>query len=170
MFVWLSFLNILLARMHTHTHTLQLPVCVLTCGRFILSCASFVCSVSRPVNARLCDGEEPPLAVQHCSIPCQHYCLLTEWSPWGACLYDSCEEPHGKKGMLKNVYKNEQAFAFEIFGSLHFPCIHVCTCHKHYIAAQTGWSEATYKQIFLVSVKIFIVKQKERKNENKKMK
>ncbi|XP_039883311.1 thrombospondin type-1 domain-containing protein 7B isoform X1 [Simochromis diagramma] len=54
--------------------------------------------VSRPVNARLCDGEEPPLAVQHCSIPCQHYCLLTGWSPWGACLYDSCEEPHGKKG------------------------------------------------------------------------
>uniref|UniRef100_A0A3P9C4G4 Thrombospondin type 1 domain containing 7B n=1 Tax=Maylandia zebra TaxID=106582 RepID=A0A3P9C4G4_9CICH len=52
---------------------------------------------SRPVNARLCDGEEPPLAVQHCSIPCQHYCLLTGWSPWGACLYDSCEEPHGKK-------------------------------------------------------------------------
>ncbi|XP_056290680.1 thrombospondin type-1 domain-containing protein 7B isoform X1 [Pseudoliparis swirei] len=54
--------------------------------------------VSRPVNARLCAGEEPPLAVHHCSIPCQHQCLLSKWSPWGACLHDNCKEPQGKKG------------------------------------------------------------------------
>ncbi|XP_029315244.1 thrombospondin type-1 domain-containing protein 7B isoform X2 [Cottoperca gobio] len=54
--------------------------------------------VSRPVNARMCAGEEPPLAVQHCSIPCQHHCLLSQWSPWGACLHDNCKEPQGKKG------------------------------------------------------------------------
>uniref|UniRef100_A0A671XNQ9 Thrombospondin type-1 domain-containing protein 7A n=1 Tax=Sparus aurata TaxID=8175 RepID=A0A671XNQ9_SPAAU len=54
--------------------------------------------VSRPVNARLCAGEEPPSAVQRCSIPCQHSCLLSQWSPWGACLHDNCKEPQGKKG------------------------------------------------------------------------
>uniref|UniRef100_A0A3P8SWS5 Thrombospondin type 1 domain containing 7B n=1 Tax=Amphiprion percula TaxID=161767 RepID=A0A3P8SWS5_AMPPE len=52
---------------------------------------------SRPANARLCDGEEPPLAVQHCSVPCQHHCLLSQWSPWGACLHDNCKEPQGRK-------------------------------------------------------------------------
>ncbi|KAM7407697.1 hypothetical protein PAMA_003439 [Pampus argenteus] len=52
----------------------------------------------RPVNARLCAGEDPPLAVQHCSIPCQHRCLLSQWSRWGACLPDNCKEPQGKKG------------------------------------------------------------------------
>uniref|UniRef100_A0A3B5A609 Thrombospondin type 1 domain containing 7B n=1 Tax=Stegastes partitus TaxID=144197 RepID=A0A3B5A609_9TELE len=52
---------------------------------------------SRPVNARLCDGEEPPLAVQLCSVPCQHHCLLSPWSPWGACLHDNCREPQGRK-------------------------------------------------------------------------
>ncbi|XP_040005222.1 thrombospondin type-1 domain-containing protein 7B [Xiphias gladius] len=54
--------------------------------------------VSRPVNARLCAGEEPPSAVQHCSIPCQNHCLLSQWSTWGACLHDNCKEPQGKKG------------------------------------------------------------------------
>ncbi|XP_029967914.1 thrombospondin type-1 domain-containing protein 7B isoform X2 [Salarias fasciatus] len=54
--------------------------------------------VSRPVHARLCDGEEPPSAVQNCSVPCQHQCWLSHWSPWGACLHDNCKEPQGKKG------------------------------------------------------------------------
>uniref|UniRef100_A0A3Q4ARY6 Thrombospondin type-1 domain-containing protein 7A n=1 Tax=Mola mola TaxID=94237 RepID=A0A3Q4ARY6_MOLML len=54
--------------------------------------------VSRPVDSRLCAGEEPPSAVQHCSIPCQHNCLLSHWSPWGACLQDNCKEPQGKRG------------------------------------------------------------------------
>lgn len=58
----------------------------------------FVCLVSRPVNSRLCAAEEPPSAVQHCSIPCQHRCLLSQWSPWGACLHDNCKEPQGKRG------------------------------------------------------------------------
>ncbi|XP_068186329.1 thrombospondin type-1 domain-containing protein 7B [Antennarius striatus] len=52
--------------------------------------------VSRPVNSWLCSGE-PPSAVQHCTIPCQHHCLLSQWSPWGACIHD-CKEPQGKKG------------------------------------------------------------------------
>ncbi|XP_047457726.1 thrombospondin type-1 domain-containing protein 7B isoform X2 [Mugil cephalus] len=54
--------------------------------------------VSRPVSARLCDGEEPPSAVRQCSVPCQRRCSLSQWSPWGACLHDNCEEPQGKKG------------------------------------------------------------------------
>lgn len=58
----------------------------------------FVCLVSRPVNSRLCAPEEPPSAVQRCSIPCQHRCLLSQWSPWGACLHDSCNEPQGRRG------------------------------------------------------------------------
>uniref|UniRef100_A0A3B4YAH4 Thrombospondin type-1 domain-containing protein 7A n=1 Tax=Seriola lalandi dorsalis TaxID=1841481 RepID=A0A3B4YAH4_SERLL len=52
---------------------------------------------SRPVNARLCAGEEPPSAVQNCSIPCQNHCVLSHWSTWGACLHDNCREPQGKK-------------------------------------------------------------------------
>uniref|UniRef100_A0AAQ6I9L7 Thrombospondin type-1 domain-containing protein 7A n=1 Tax=Anabas testudineus TaxID=64144 RepID=A0AAQ6I9L7_ANATE len=55
-------------------------------------------ALSLPVNARLCAGEEPPSAVQHCSIPCQQHCLLSEWSAWGPCLHDNCKEPQGKKG------------------------------------------------------------------------
>uniref|UniRef100_A0AAQ4R7R8 Thrombospondin type-1 domain-containing protein 7A n=1 Tax=Gasterosteus aculeatus aculeatus TaxID=481459 RepID=A0AAQ4R7R8_GASAC len=54
--------------------------------------------VSRPVNAILCTGEEPPSAVQPCSILCPHNCLLSQWSPWGGCLHDNCKEPQGKKG------------------------------------------------------------------------
>lgn len=61
----------------------------------------FVCLVSRPVNSRLCAAEEPPLAVQPCSIPCQHRCLLSQWSPWGACLHDNCKEPQGKRGTMQ---------------------------------------------------------------------
>ncbi|XP_065818358.1 thrombospondin type-1 domain-containing protein 7B [Labrus bergylta] len=57
--------------------------------------------VSRPVNARLCTGEDPPPAVQNCSIPCQHLCLLSQWSPWGPCVYENCKEPQGKKGFKK---------------------------------------------------------------------
>ncbi|KAG8000762.1 Thrombospondin type-1 domain-containing protein 7B [Nibea albiflora] len=54
--------------------------------------------MSRPVNVRLCAGEEPPSAIQNCSIPCQHHCLLSQWSSWGACLHDNCKEPQGKRG------------------------------------------------------------------------
>ncbi|XP_072253400.1 thrombospondin type-1 domain-containing protein 7B [Leuresthes tenuis] len=54
--------------------------------------------VSRPVNARLCEGAEPPLAIQNCSVPCQHHCLLSQWSQWSACLHENCKEPQGKKG------------------------------------------------------------------------
>lgn len=61
--------------------------------------------VSRPVNARLCAGEEPPLAVQQCSIPCQHHCLVSQWSHWGPCLPDNCKEPHGKKGFRQRRRK-----------------------------------------------------------------
>ncbi|XP_034549450.1 thrombospondin type-1 domain-containing protein 7B [Notolabrus celidotus] len=57
--------------------------------------------VSRPVDARLCAGEEPPIAVQQCSIPCQLHCLLSQWSPWSACVHDNCREPQGKKGFRK---------------------------------------------------------------------
>ncbi|XP_061782034.1 thrombospondin type-1 domain-containing protein 7B isoform X1 [Nerophis lumbriciformis] len=57
--------------------------------------------VSRPVTARLCAGQEPPLAVKNCSIPCQHHCLLSHWSPWGACVHDKCKDPHGKKGFIQ---------------------------------------------------------------------
>lgn len=59
----------------------------------------FVCLVSRPVNSRLCAAEEPPSAVQLCAVPCQPRCLLSQWSPWGACLHDSCNEPQGRRGM-----------------------------------------------------------------------
>lgn len=59
---------------------------------------SFVCPVSRPVISRLCAAEEPPSAVQRCSVPCQRRCLLSQWSPWGACLHDSCNEPQGRRG------------------------------------------------------------------------
>uniref|UniRef100_A0A672IR05 Thrombospondin type-1 domain-containing protein 7A n=1 Tax=Salarias fasciatus TaxID=181472 RepID=A0A672IR05_SALFA len=69
-----------------------------TYSGLIPSRVSSVCSVSRPVHARLCDGEEPPSAVQNCSVPCQHQCWLSHWSPWGACLHDNCKEPQGKKG------------------------------------------------------------------------
>uniref|UniRef100_A0A672IN85 Thrombospondin, type I, domain containing 7Ba n=1 Tax=Salarias fasciatus TaxID=181472 RepID=A0A672IN85_SALFA len=51
----------------------------------------------------LCDGEEPPSAVQNCSVPCQHQCWLSHWSPWGACLHDNCKEPQGKKGMVELI-------------------------------------------------------------------
>ncbi|XP_037542046.1 thrombospondin type-1 domain-containing protein 7B [Nematolebias whitei] len=54
--------------------------------------------VSRPVNAHLCEGAEPLLAVQSCSIPCQNHCLLSQWSLWSACLYENCKDPQGKKG------------------------------------------------------------------------
>ncbi|KAF7655323.1 hypothetical protein LDENG_00057900 [Lucifuga dentata] len=54
--------------------------------------------VFRPVSAKLCAGEEPPSAAQRCSIHCQHHCLLSHWSAWGACLHDNCEEPQGRKG------------------------------------------------------------------------
>uniref|UniRef100_A0A665UXM7 Thrombospondin type-1 domain-containing protein 7A n=1 Tax=Echeneis naucrates TaxID=173247 RepID=A0A665UXM7_ECHNA len=54
--------------------------------------------VSRPVNARLCAGEEVPSAVQHCSTPCQNHCQLSQWSAWGPCIYDNCNETQGKKG------------------------------------------------------------------------
>ncbi|MED6242132.1 hypothetical protein ATANTOWER_000560, partial [Ataeniobius toweri] len=54
--------------------------------------------VSRPVNAWLCDGDDPPLAVQNCSIRCQHQCLLSQWSLWSACLHENCKERQGRKG------------------------------------------------------------------------
>uniref|UniRef100_A0A1A8PEM2 Thrombospondin type-1 domain-containing protein 7A n=3 Tax=Nothobranchius TaxID=28779 RepID=A0A1A8PEM2_9TELE len=54
--------------------------------------------VSRPVNAQLCDGDEPPLAVQNCTIPCQQRGLLSQWSAWSACLHEDCKDPQGKKG------------------------------------------------------------------------
>lgn len=57
-----------------------------------------LCLVSRPVNSRLCPAEEPPSAVRRCSILCQRRCLLSQWSPWGACLHDSCNEPQGRRG------------------------------------------------------------------------
>ncbi|XP_015252845.1 PREDICTED: thrombospondin type-1 domain-containing protein 7B, partial [Cyprinodon variegatus] len=57
--------------------------------------------VSRPVNAWLCDGDDPPLAVQNCTIACQHQCLLSQWSPWSACLQENCTEPQGKRGFKK---------------------------------------------------------------------
>ncbi|XP_074550525.1 thrombospondin type-1 domain-containing protein 7B [Halichoeres trimaculatus] len=57
--------------------------------------------VSRPVEAKLCAGEDPPSAVQQCSIPCQLPCLLSQWSPWSACVHDDCKEPQGKKGFRK---------------------------------------------------------------------
>ncbi|MEQ2299461.1 hypothetical protein AMECASPLE_015373, partial [Ameca splendens] len=53
--------------------------------------------VSRPVNAWLCDGDDPPLAVQNCSIRCQHQCLLSQWSLWSACLHENCKERQGRK-------------------------------------------------------------------------
>ncbi|XP_034041977.1 thrombospondin type-1 domain-containing protein 7B [Thalassophryne amazonica] len=53
---------------------------------------------SRPVSAQLCAAEQPPSAVQHCTVPCQHHCLLSPWSPWGACLHDNCNESQGRKG------------------------------------------------------------------------
>ncbi|CAJ1071311.1 thrombospondin type-1 domain-containing protein 7B [Xyrichtys novacula] len=57
--------------------------------------------VSRPVDARLCAGLEPPLAVQQCFLPCQLPCLLSQWSPWSSCVHDNCKEPQGKKGFRK---------------------------------------------------------------------
>uniref|UniRef100_H3D083 Thrombospondin type-1 domain-containing protein 7A n=1 Tax=Tetraodon nigroviridis TaxID=99883 RepID=H3D083_TETNG len=54
--------------------------------------------VSRPVNSRLCVSEEPPLAVQNCSVPCKHQCPVSEWSSWSACLFDNCKDAEGKKG------------------------------------------------------------------------
>ncbi|XP_041663347.1 thrombospondin type-1 domain-containing protein 7B [Cheilinus undulatus] len=59
--------------------------------------------VSRPVDASLCASEEPPSSVQHCYISCQHHCLLSHWSPWGACIHDNCREPQGKKGFRKRT-------------------------------------------------------------------
>uniref|UniRef100_A0A8C5G0V7 Thrombospondin, type I, domain containing 7Ba n=1 Tax=Gouania willdenowi TaxID=441366 RepID=A0A8C5G0V7_GOUWI len=57
-----------------------------------------VCLGSRPVSSRLCDAEDQPLVVQLCSVPCQQHCLVSPWSPWGACEHDNCDEPEGKKG------------------------------------------------------------------------
>lgn len=86
----------------------QRPKCLLSTFLFVLALMhfsllfpfslSFVCPVSRPVNSRLCAAEEPPSAVQRCSVPCQRRCLLSQWSPWGACLHDSCNEPQGRRG------------------------------------------------------------------------
>lgn len=76
----------------------------------------FVCLVSRPVNARLCEGAEPPSAVQNCSIPCQNHCLLTQWSHWSACLHENCKDPQGKKGKLK--YSSATSFEFFFFVNL----------------------------------------------------
>ncbi|XP_019738101.1 thrombospondin type-1 domain-containing protein 7B isoform X2 [Hippocampus comes] len=57
--------------------------------------------VSRPVTARLCGGQEAPVAIKNCSIPCQHRCLLSRWSPWGSCVHDNCKDPEGKKGFIQ---------------------------------------------------------------------
>ncbi|XP_077473854.1 thrombospondin type-1 domain-containing protein 7B isoform X1 [Stigmatopora argus] len=57
--------------------------------------------VSRPVTARLCAGQESPLAAKNCSISCQHRCLLSHWSPWGSCIHDNCKDPLGKKGFIQ---------------------------------------------------------------------
>ncbi|XP_023806239.1 thrombospondin type-1 domain-containing protein 7B isoform X2 [Oryzias latipes] len=59
--------------------------------------------VSRPVDGRLCDGNEPPLAVQSCSVPCQHHCVLSQWSSWGPCIHENCKEPQGKKGTRRRT-------------------------------------------------------------------
>ncbi|XP_072300062.1 thrombospondin type-1 domain-containing protein 7B [Eucyclogobius newberryi] len=65
--------------------------------------------VSRPVSAKLCAAEEPPSAVQSCSLPCQHHCLLSPWSDWGPCLYDNCRVPQGKKGEEVSISECEDA-------------------------------------------------------------
>lgn len=44
-------------------------------------------------------SEDPPLAVQNCSVPCKHQCPVSVWSSWSACLYDNCKDAEGKKGM-----------------------------------------------------------------------
>ncbi|XP_014851900.1 PREDICTED: thrombospondin type-1 domain-containing protein 7B isoform X1 [Poecilia mexicana] len=62
------------------------------------SAAHYKKEVSRPVDAWLCDGDDPPLAAQNCSVSCQHQCSLSQWSPWSACLHENCKEPQGKKG------------------------------------------------------------------------
>ncbi|XP_061579008.1 thrombospondin type-1 domain-containing protein 7B [Cololabis saira] len=59
--------------------------------------------VSRPVAARLCDGNQLPLAVQNCSIPCQLHCMLSQWSAWSSCLHEYCKEPREKKGLRKRI-------------------------------------------------------------------
>lgn len=80
------------------THT---PTLAVRCDLSLLYPSLFssaVCSVSRPVDGRLCDGNEPPLAVQSCSVPCQHHCVFSQWSSWGPCIHENCKEPQGKKG------------------------------------------------------------------------
>lgn len=95
----------LAALAHARPHKLMLTVCGLLCPSLF---SSLVCSVSRPVDGRLCDGNEPPLAVQSCSVPCQHHCVLSQWSSWGPCIHENCKEPQGKKGMTTCTRSEKQ--------------------------------------------------------------
>lgn len=77
-------------------------VCLFDLGLFFCVCVPYLWTVSRPVNSRLCVSEEPPLAVQNCSVPCKRQCPVSEWSSWSACLFDNCKDAEAKKGMRCN--------------------------------------------------------------------
>nr|XP_043874554.1 thrombospondin type-1 domain-containing protein 7B isoform X2 [Solea senegalensis] len=76
--------------------------------------------VSRPVNARLCAGVEPPSGVQPCSVPCRNRCLLAQWSSWSGCLHDNCKEPQGKKG-----FRQRRRDVLWESGTFAEPCPHL---------------------------------------------
>lgn len=67
--------------------------------RFI--CFSFwlICTASRPVENKLCQGAIPNTS-QLCQIPCPIDCEVSPWGAWGPCTFENCDDQAGKKGTL----------------------------------------------------------------------
>lgn len=85
-------------------------VCLFDFSLFFFVCVPYLWTVSRPVNSSLCVSEEPPSAVQNCSVPCKHQCPVSEWSSWTACLFDNCKDAEGKKGMRYGSQRLDACF------------------------------------------------------------
>lgn len=64
-------------------------------------------SDSRPVNSQLCRAVTLLPVVQHCEIPCDLDCQVSDWSPWSSCIGAPC-------GVTNDVDDTNQGWGYQL--------------------------------------------------------